>query len=94
MNCNRTMYITETGKFLVDPTKREYIGKCVTFHLGVLKREFERDVLQKKEDLVENADKTNFKINMDNGSTLGLIGEQVVKYGDVVSCGQVMTMIV
>ena len=33
-------------------------------------------------------------INMDNGRTLGICGEQVIKYVDVVSRGEAMTLVV
>ena len=44
--------------------------------------------------LIENIDETHFVINMDNGKTLGFRGDQVVKYGDVVSSGKAMTMVI
>ena len=39
-------------------------------------------------------DETYFVINMDNGRTLGFRGDENFKYADVVSGGEVMTMIV
>lgn len=46
------------------------------------------------ENNVESADETHFVINMDNGSTLGFEGRKEVKWVDVVSDGENMTMVV
>ena len=43
---------------------------------------------------MENADETHFVFNMDNGRTLGLKGDCHVKYADVVSGGDPITMVV
>jgi hypothetical protein len=44
--------------------------------------------------MVENADETHLVVNMDNGRTLGMIGDEDVKYADVVSGGTGMTRLV
>ncbi|CAM6103572.1 unnamed protein product [Calypogeia fissa] len=44
--------------------------------------------------MVENIDETYFVINMDNGRTLGFVGDTEVKYADVVSGGVGLTMVV
>eukprot|EP00171_Calliarthron_tuberculosum_P003520 IDg3520t1 len=41
-----------------------------------------------------NADETHFLFNVDNGRTLGFAGQSEVKYADVVSGGEGMTMLV
>lgn len=47
-----------------------------------------------EEDAMENADETHFVFNMDNGRTLGFRGTSTVKYADVVSGGENITMMV
>jgi len=46
------------------------------------------------DDLVENVDETHFIVNMDNRRTLGLRGDDCIKYADVLSGGLGMTMVV
>jgi DDE superfamily endonuclease len=72
--------------------KTIHMEKEVAVHLGKLKRDFESGALN--EDNVENGDETHLCINLDNGRTLGFIGDEHVKYADVVSGGIVMTMFV
>lgn len=43
---------------------------------------------------MKNADKTHFVITCDNGRTLGFCGTDEVKYADIVSGGEGLTMIV
>lgn len=45
-------------------------------------------------DLFENADKTHFILNMDFGRTLGLVGSGEVKYAELVSFGEPISIIV
>ena len=82
----------QTGKLMVSKEKMEYIEREVAYHLGRLSREFTDGTLD--EGLVENIDETHFIINMDNGRTLGFAGDNNVKYADVVSGGEGMTMVV
>lgn len=89
---NRIVLRAQTGKLMVSPAKQEWIEKSVAFHMGVLKRGFECGELN--EDCVENADETHFVFNMDNGRTLGFIGDNDIKYADVVSGGEPITMMV
>lgn len=56
-------------------------------HRGILSGEFD-------ENLMENIDETHFVVNCDNGRILGFFGNNVVKYADVVSSGQSMTLMV
>jgi hypothetical protein len=60
--------------------------------LDVLQRGFQTSIFD--ENLIENIDETHFVINMDNGRTLGFRGDTTVKYVDVVSGGDSMTMVV
>ena len=82
----------QTGKLSVSPAKLEHIEKSVAYHLGQVKRDFEAGILD--EDMVENIDETHFIVNMTNGKTLGFSGDENVKYADVVSGSEGMTMIV
>jgi hypothetical protein len=43
---------------------------------------------------IENIDETHFVVNVDNGRTLGFRGDTTIKYADVVSSGDSMTMVV
>ena len=47
-----------------------------------------------KEEDIENADETHFVVNMDNGRTFGFTGDVEVRYADVTSGGEGMTMMV
>jgi hypothetical protein len=60
--------------------------------LDVLQRGFQTGIFD--ENLIENIDKTHFVVNVDNGRTLGFRGDTIVKYADVVSGGDSMTMVV
>ncbi len=80
----------QTLKKQMSPSKTKHIEKSVPYHLGQVKRDFETGVL---EDIIENNDETHFVINMDNGRALGFAGDDNVKYADVVSGGEGITMI-
>lgn len=92
MSVNRIVLRAQTGKLMVSKNKQEYIDKTVAYHMGQLKRMFEEGEIH--EDDCENADETHFVFNMDNGRTLGFIGDNDVKYADVVSGGEPITMVV
>jgi len=92
MECNGIVLRAQTGKRQISPEKQMQIEKEVAFHLGVLKRGFESGDLN--EDTVENIDETHFVFDFDNGKTLGFSGEKQIKYADVVSGGEGMTMVV
>lgn len=92
MSRNKIVLRCQTGKLLVSPQKLLFIEKTVAFHLGVLYRGFTNGTFC--EDTIENADETHFVFNMDSGKTLGFIGDNHVKYADVVSGGDPMTMMV
>ena len=64
----------------------------VAFHLGVVSRAFSSEELD--EDMVENVDETHFVVNMDNGRNLSFVGCGEVKYADVSSGGEGITMMV
>lgn len=81
-----------SGKHQPSAAKVQFIERSVAYHLGEMQRAFESGELD--EDDVENIDETHFVINMDNGLTLGFAGDDDVKYADVVSGGEGMTMVV
>ncbi|RLN44471.1 hypothetical protein BBJ28_00018722, partial [Nothophytophthora sp. Chile5] len=81
-----------TGKRQVSDEKQAQIEQEVACHLGELKWGFESGTLD--ENTMENIDETHFVIDFDNGKTLGFSGEKKIKYADVVSGGEGMTMVV
>ena len=92
MDRNNIIGRAQTGKLMVSAAKKEFIERCVAYHLGQMKKQFESGELE--EDTIENMDETHFIINMDNGKTLGFKGDNTIKYSDVVSGGTGMTMVV
>ena len=82
----------QTGKLMLSSEKEGLLEKTVAYHIGELQRGFESGLLY--EDNIENADETHFVFNMDNGKTLGFVGDKHVKYADVVSGGDPITMMV
>ena len=82
----------QCGKLMISPVKQEQMEREVAFHLGVVSRAFSNEELD--EDKVEDVDETNFVINMDNGRNLSFVGCGEVKYADVSSGGEGMTMMV
>ncbi|KAE8880253.1 hypothetical protein PF003_g35736 [Phytophthora fragariae] len=92
MEKHRIVLRAHTGKRQVSPEKQEQIEREVASHLGELKRDFESGMLD--ENTVENIDETHFVIDFDNGKTLGFVAEKQVKYADVVSGGEGITMVV
>ena len=83
---------SQTGKLMCSPEKELHIQKTIAFHMGELHRGFASGELD--ENLIENMDETHFVVNVDNGRTLGVRGDNDVKYADVVSGGEGMTMMV
>ena len=72
--------------------KELQIERATTYHLGVLQRSFESVVFD--DNLMENVDETHFVVNLDNGRTLGFRGDTTIKYAEVVSGGDLMTMVI
>ena len=62
------------------------------YHLGVLQRGFGSRIFD--ENLMENVEETHFVVNLDNGRTLGFRDDTTVKYAEVVSGGESMTMVI
>lgn len=92
MKTQQIVLRSQYGRLMVSPAKKMWIEKSVAYHLGMMKRMF--DSGEVCEDDVENADETNFVFNMDNGKTLGFIGDDQMKYADVVSAGEPIKMMV
>ena len=63
-----------------------------TYHHGVLHKGFESRVFD--DNLMENVDETHFVVNLDNGRILGFRGDTTVKYTEVISGGDSMTMVI
>lgn len=92
MEAHNIVIRSQCGKQLVSPTKTEFIERSVAYHLGELQRGFDSGELN--EDEIENIDETHFLVDMHTGKTLGFCGDEKIKYADVVSGGEGMTMIV
>ena len=88
---NNIVYRMQSGKLSWSLDKESHVKMLTAFNLGVVQRGF----LSREyhEDFIENVDDTHFVINMDNRRTLGLCSDQAVKYVDVVSGGEAMTMV-
>lgn len=80
------------GKYRLSPEKELQIERDVARHLGQMSRLLSSGEVDEND--LGNADETHFIINLDNGRTLGFAGEDDVKYVDVVSGGEGMTMVV
>ena len=74
------------------PEKELQIEQATVYHLGVLQRGFGSGIFD--ENLMENIDETHFVVNLDNGCTLGFRDDTTVKYAEVVSRGESMTMVI
>jgi hypothetical protein len=92
MDVHNIVLLSQCGKSSCSPRKELQIEMQAAHHLGVLQRDFLTCIFD--ENLIENIDETHFVINMDNGRTLGFRGDTIVKYADVVSGGDSMTMVV
>ena len=64
----------------------------VVYHMGELHRGFKSGEL--RAELIYDMDETHFVIDFDNGRRFGFRGDESVKYADVVSVGEGMTLIV
>jgi len=82
----------QSGKRQLSAEKVAGIERQVASHLGELQRGFESGIYD--ENTMENIDETHFVVDFDNVKTLGFGGENKVKYADVVSGGDGMTMVV
>ena len=92
MQSNNIASRSQTGKLMVSPAKQELIEREVAFHLGSLKRDFDVGVLNEAD--IYNADETHFCIDQHDQRTLSRRTDSDVKYADVVSGDDEMTMMV
>lgn len=76
----------------MSPVKQEQIKREVAFPLRELVKDFRSNSLREED--VFSANETNFCINMDSHKTLALVGDTSVRYADVVSEDDGMTMMV
>lgn len=83
---------SQSGKLQLSPAKQLEVEQEVARHLGKMKKGFESG--EYDENHMSNADETHFIINMDNGKTMGFCGDKEVKYADVTSGGEGMTMLI
>jgi hypothetical protein len=92
MNVHNIVLLSQRGKLNCRLEKEIQIEMRAAHHLGVLQRDFQTGIFD--ENLIKNIVETHFVINMDNGRTLGFRGDTTVKYADVISGGDSMTMVV
>ena len=77
---------------MCSPEKELQIERATTYHLGVLHKGFESGIFD--DNLMENVDETHFVVNLDNGCILGFRGDTTVKFPEVISGGDSMTMVI
>lgn len=92
MQLNNIVGRTQTGKLLLSPAKMEIIHRNVAYHIGQLARDFRSGRLREED--VFNADETHCVIHLHTNRTLAIRGEGEVKYADVVSGDEGMTLMV
>ena len=92
MDVNNIVILNQIGRFTHSNEKELQIEMQVAHYLGVLQRSFLIGLFD--ENLIENVDETHFVVNMGNGRTLGFMGDNVVKYVDIVLGGESMIMVV
>lgn len=90
MQRNNIVSRNQAGKLSVSPAKQEVIEREVAFHLGQLRRDFQSGSIH--EENVFNADETHFKIDTNDGKTLAMRGDEHIRFSDVVSGDDGMTM--
>lgn len=80
----------KTGRKLASPEKEDYLEQCVAQHMGKMKRGFDSGELKASE--MCNMDETHLIFAVDNHQTLEFEGASEVKYVDVVSGTEGMTV--
>lgn len=81
-----------TGKHKLSPSKELELEIEVAQHLGMTRRILTTGTVDEND--IGNADLPDFLINMESGRTLGFSGSSDVKYADVTSGREGMTMVV
>ena len=92
MEVHNIVLLSQRGKLSCSREKEQEIEMHIAHHLGVLQRGFQYGEFD--ENLTDNLDETYFVINVDNGQTLGFRGDSTVRYIEVVSGGDFMTMVI
>ena len=92
MHVYSIVLLSQHGRLTCSPEKELQIERATMYHLGVLKRDFGSGIFD--ENLMENVNEIHFVVNLDNGCTLGFRGDTTVKYAEVVSGGESMTMVI
>ena len=92
MQANNIVSRRQTGKLMVSPAKRELIERSIAAHLGWLKRMFDSNIFDERD--IYNADETHLVMHMHNDRTLALRGDTHIKYADVISGDEGMTLMV
>lgn len=92
--CDRFRIVSrsQSGKLKLSPEKIMKLEKEVAFHLERLKRGCTDGELDQS--CINNAEKTPLVCNMDYGRTLGFANDQGLRYSDVTSGFEEMTMLV
>ena len=90
MERNNIVARRQTGKLQISPEAQAQIERRFSYTLGCIARAIQSGSIDDND--IENADETHFMINFDNGYTLGFRGDETVKYADVTSGGEGMTM--
>lgn len=80
-----------SGKPLLSDKKTEFVHRSVAYHLGVVCTRFREKSLDP--DMCGNMDETHLIIDMKRPRILGFRGEGTLKYADVVSGGESMTLV-
>ena len=88
----RIVQRAQCGKLKLSREKILHLGKETARHLRILKKALQSGEVDETD--LSNADETHFVVNMYNGKTLGIAGHQEVRYADVTSAGEGMTMLV
>ena len=92
MHVHSIVLLSQRGRLICNPEKELQIERAIVYHLGLLQRGFRIGVFD--ENFMENVEETHFVVNLDNDRTLGFRGDTTVKYAEVVSGGESMTMVI
>ena len=92
IDSHNIVFLSQRGRLTCSPKKELQIEMETAYHLGILQRGFASGEFD--ENLMENLDETHFIVNLDNGHTLGFRGDTTMKYVEVVSGGESMTIVV
>ena len=92
MHVHSIVLLSQRGQLTCNSEKELQIEKTTTYHLGVQHRGFKSGFFD--DNLMENVHETHFVVNLDNSRILGFRSNTIVKYAEVVSGGDSMTMVI